>query len=398
MDESGEATMAAGAAGAAEAAGAPARAAGRAAGRAVWDPAIRLFHWLLVVLVGTELATGLFVRRLALGLHLAAGTAIAALLLFRLVWGFFGPTYARFASFAHSPRAALAHLRALRAGRAARHLGHNPLGAMMVFAFFAVLAALVATGLVTLGGELKQGPLAPFLTYATGNTVRYLHLALALALAAMIAAHLGGVLFESLRERENLARAMIDGRKSPGPSITARAVRARPALAALLLLAGGGGIGAGVWRLAALPGRGVPPVVLDHTYAHECGACHFAYPPSLAPWATWKGILAHLGHHFGEDASLDPATVRHLGAYLRANSAGHWDSLPAVRLRTGQNPADPLRITATAFWQHIHRHIPAAVFHSKAVGSPAACNACHHDAASGLFAPQAIAIPEPAHR
>lgn len=373
-------------------------AAARRGGVAVWDPALRLFHWALAAVVAGELATGLLARRLALEWHLLGGAALAALLLFRLVWGVLGPTHARFASFAYGPRQVLAHLRGLRAGTADRHHGHNPLGAVMVFALLLVLTALIATGLMALGGALKQGPLAAFLSFAAGNAARLVHLGLALLLLAMIAAHLGGVIFESRREGENLARAMITGKKRAGGRERARATRAHPVLAAVLVLAGLSGGTLGLSALAALPGRGVPPATLDHTYAHECGACHFAFPPSLAPWATWKGILAHLGHHFGEDASLDPATVAHLAAYLRANSAGHWDTLPAVRLRTGQNPADPLRLTATRFWRRIHRHIPPAVFRTKAVGSRAACNACHHDAASGRFAPQAIAIPESARR
>ena len=94
--------------------------------------------------------------------HLGAGVAAMVAVAWRVVRGLLGPTYARFASFAYHPTAMLAHLRELRGRPPHRHLGHNPLGAMMVFALLAVLAAIGLTGAMTLGGMLKQGPLRAF--------------------------------------------------------------------------------------------------------------------------------------------------------------------------------------------------------------------------------------------
>jgi mono/diheme cytochrome c family protein len=51
-------------------------------------------------------------------------------------------------------------------------------------------------------------------------------------------------------------------------------------------------------------------------------------------------------------------------------------------------------MTATRFWKYMHDRIPASVFKSKAVGGPSNCAACHQDAASGLFSPFAIELPE----
>ena len=70
----------------------------------VWDIGVRIFHWTLLAAVMVAAATGFFAPRNWLNLHIAAGVAIAALVIFRLVWGFTGTTYARFASFAVSPR------------------------------------------------------------------------------------------------------------------------------------------------------------------------------------------------------------------------------------------------------------------------------------------------------
>jgi len=369
---------------------------GRAGSVRVWDAAVRGFHWLLAGSVLGAAYTGFFMKRLALQTHLLLGIAVALLVLFRLVWGLCGPTYARFASFAHPPRALGAHLRALAAGRGDRHLGHNPLGALMVFALLLVLAALVFTGAGALGGVLKQGPLAAFMSYAAGRGVLLVHGGLTILLLAMIALHLGGVAFESRRSGENLVRAMVTGDKPVLPAAhRAAPARPRPVLAAAALAAGGLLGGAMVAALSALPARGMPPARLDRHYVNNCDSCHMAYPPSLASAATWRGIMTNLTHHFGEDASLGRRATARITAYLTANSTGHWDSLPAHLLRAA-NPADPLRITATAGWRRMHRHIAVAVFRAKAVRSRAACSACHADAKTGRFAPQNIHIPQTA--
>ncbi|HEY2133134.1 MAG TPA: cytochrome b/b6 domain-containing protein [Acetobacteraceae bacterium] len=359
----------------------------------VWDIGIRLFHWTLVALVAASAVTGFILGLETLAWHLLAGEAIIVLLGWRVVWGVLGTAYARFSSFAYAPRDVLAHLGELGRGRAHRHLGHNPLGAMMVFGLIAVLAAIVVTGVVALGGMLKQGPLRAFLSYATGTGALDVHNILAILLLVMIGLHLAGVGFESWRGRENLVRAMVTGAKNTVPAgEAAPPVRVRTGLAmgvTLGLLAVGA---AGVAGMASLPGRGVPPADADPVFAAQCGACHLAFPASLAPAATWNGILADLQHHFGADATLSADQVGQIKGWLDANSAEHWDTLPAHMLRVPAADGSD-RITDTPGWRRLHRDIPAATFTAKPVYRRSNCEACHADAATGLFSPQNIAIP-----
>ncbi len=186
----------------------------------VWDVGVRAFHWVLVTTVVAAALTGFVLGRTMLAWHLAAGSAMIAAAVWRLVWGMLGPTYARFTSFAYRPATVLAHLRDLhhpRFGRRHRHLGHNPLGAMMVFAFIVVLAATALTGTLALGGLLKQGPLRAFLSYAAGQQGLAVHNGLAILLLVMIGAHVAGVAFESWRGQENLLAAMLTGDKPAQP-------------------------------------------------------------------------------------------------------------------------------------------------------------------------------------
>ncbi len=351
---------------------------------------------MLVTAVLVAMSTGLVFGRTSLAWHLGAGVAVVVLVAWRVIWGLLGPRYARFASFAYRPAAVIAHLRDMLHGRHRRHLGHNPLGAMMVFALLAALTALGLSGAISLGGMLKQGPLRAFLSYATGVQVLDLHYLMALLLLAMIGAHLGGVAFESWRGQENLVAAMLTGDKlAQFPEDAAPPARAHPRLALVLLLAVLATAAAATVALTALPGRGAPPAALDPVFAEQCGACHLAFPPSLAPKSTWNGILADLEHHFGADATLSPGQVTQIRNWLGANAADHWDNLPSHVLRLPAADGSR-RITDAPGWRQRHHAIADTVFAAKPVYRRSNCIACHADAATGQFAPQDIAIPDAA--
>lgn len=360
----------------------------------VWDIGVRIFHWALLVAVFVAAMTGFFGSPDSLQFHLIAGISISLLVLFRLIWGFSGSTYARFRTFLFSPVKVRERIQEMRAGRHTRYIGHNPLGAWMIYALLGCLIFIVCTGTVVLGGVFKQGPLAFTTSFATGRFVQEIHQILAFGLVGLIGLHLAGVAYETVFGKEKLISAMISGNKPAGSDVPApRFAPARPIVALIAFVVLGMAGTAGVASFAGRPGLGVPTAAIDPVYAKECGACHFAYHPSMGTASLWDGILSHLDQHFGEDASLPDATRAQLAAYLKENSSEHWDTRIAHVLATA-NPKEPLRFTATRFWTRMHREIPDQVFASKAVGFKGACNACHSDAKTGLFAPQNIEIPE----
>ena len=164
----------------------------------VWDRAVRVLHWALVAAVAlAAISTVLFV-----GAHRPAGYAALALVLVRVLWGLVGRGHARFAQFVRGPVATLRYAHRWLQRREPRHLGHNPLGAWMVLALMACVSGLALTGWL----------------YTTdafwgSEAVEVAHRALAWTLLALVALHIGGVIFTSLRHRENLVAAMLDGRK-----------------------------------------------------------------------------------------------------------------------------------------------------------------------------------------
>lgn len=353
----------------------------------VWDRFLRLAHWVLAVSVTIALVTGFFGGLPRLWLHLIVGVAALVTLILRLIWGFTGPSSARFISFWPTPRGVLAHLK----GEDGRHLGHNPLGALMVFTFLGTIAALAVSGALSLGGVYKIGPFAAD-GFALGDLAGEAHELLAIAMVALIAAHLGGVIFESLRHRENLARSMVTGSKlSRAGDITPLVRRANIVLTvilALLVLAGGS---AGLVGLANRPIAGMP-VATAPLVAEECGACHMAYPASLLPAASWQHLVAGLDDHFGEDASLDADTTAKISQWLSAHAAENADTLPAHAFVTPA-PSAVGQITATPGWQALHKDIAPETFKRAPIYTRANCLACHKDAEGGRFSPLALSIP-----
>jgi cytochrome b len=359
----------------------------------VWDLLTRLFHWLLVALVAIGFVTGFMAPEWWMGLHSWAGYGVVALMLFRLVWGVFGPEYSTIGSLARASWGAWEHAKGLLLLQPRHHLGHTPLGSVMIFALAVLLIVLTVTGLLVLGGEEKQGPLAGVASYAIGAGAKEAHEALALLLLVLVGGHVLGVIVESALTRENLVGAMITGWKQLPPGVEVPQPRpARPLPAALATGALVAILALTLAYLGRLPPKGMRPLAENAAYAEECGACHDAYHPSLLPAASWAAVMAGLADHFGEDASLDPESAHGIAGWLAANAAETWDTEAANRFRT-LDPAQPLRITAAPYWRWKHAEIPDAVFARTSIRTRAHCSACHRDAASGRFDDQAIAIP-----
>lgn len=112
-----------------------------------WDPVVKLTHWSIVAAV---LANALVTEE-GSNAHIWVGYALAAILGLRLLWGLIGPAEARFSAFRPSLARALEHIRDIREGRKSAHRSHNPLGALMVYAIWACLLVIIATGIAMAG-------------------------------------------------------------------------------------------------------------------------------------------------------------------------------------------------------------------------------------------------------
>jgi len=137
-------------------------------------------------------------------------------------------------------------------------------------------------------------------------------------------------------------------------------------------------------------GENMLPRLSHKAWQQECASCHVAYPPSLLPKASWRRMMRGLDKHFGENASLDPATQADILKFLEANAANSGNKVPR---RMAANEA-PLRITETRWFVHEHDEVPRATWSRKSVGSAANCAACHRQAEQGNYNEDAIRIPK----
>jgi cytochrome b len=138
----------------------------------VWDAATRLFHWLTVALV---IACYVSWRVNWMDWHAWTGEALLALVLFRLLWAFFGSETAQFSTFLASPRAAARYLASLLSRQPDFQVGHNPVGGWMVLLLLVLLLAEALTGLYVVNDVADEGPLTEIVPAVVANLITDLH-------------------------------------------------------------------------------------------------------------------------------------------------------------------------------------------------------------------------------
>ena len=165
------------------------------------------------------------------GLHVLLGYTVLGLIGFRLIWGFVGTRYARFAEFVRSPAYVIRYLTQLTRGQAEYPVGYNPAGAVAILL------------LLLLGIASGVSGWAVFEEIA-GDWLEALHALISEAMLAVVFAHIAGVLVSSYRQGENLILAMITGRKQGEAH---QAISGSYPLIALLLLTALIGFLIGAW-------------------------------------------------------------------------------------------------------------------------------------------------------
>ena len=170
----------------------------------VWDLPVRLFHWLLASSFLGAFVIANFVddESSLFALHMLLGGVMAFMIVLRVVWGFVGSRYARFRSFAFGPRALLEYVKGALSGKGERHMGHNPGSAFAVFAMLLLSLGLAVTGVFMSRSEAFEE----------------IHEVLAWAMIVVVGVHVAGIVWHTLRHKENIALSMIDGHKEGEPA------------------------------------------------------------------------------------------------------------------------------------------------------------------------------------
>jgi len=185
----------------------------------VWDAPTRVFHWLLVICFAGAWLTSES-ERLQM-IHYAFGYSACALVLFRLVWGLIGTRYARFTQFIKGPKQILIHLKDALGGNHAT-VGHNPAGGLVMVSLMLTILLIGLTGY----WSVKE-----FL----GDFMSGAHEAIANLALALVIIHIGAAIIMSLLQKENLVRAMVDGKKQ---GLSEQAIRFPQYLIGIFLMLG----------------------------------------------------------------------------------------------------------------------------------------------------------------
>ncbi len=201
----------------------------------VWDPIVRLGHWLLVAAFVIAYLT----EGDVMPLHSWTGYTVAAVVLVRIVWGFIGSKHARFKDFIYAPKAVFGYLSGLIKGKKQHFVGHNPAGGAMVIALLFSLLMTAYSGMAVYAIEEGAGPLAQVneqpsnwslisQAYASGDLHEghgdeskheaeefweEIHEFFANFTLLLVLVHIGGVIASSRAGKENLVKAMITGKK-----------------------------------------------------------------------------------------------------------------------------------------------------------------------------------------
>lgn len=183
----------------------------------VWDIPVRLFHWSIAILIGLAWWSG---EQRLLEWHRRAGYAVLCLLLFRVLWGFFGGHHARFANFVSHPIRAIGYAREnLLTRHAVTSPGHNPLGGWSVLALLGAMILQTLLGLFAVDIDgLESGPLSHLVSFDVGRLAARGHHFIFDILLGLIGLHVAAIAFYLLYKKENLTTAMITG-KTRGNSV-----------------------------------------------------------------------------------------------------------------------------------------------------------------------------------
>jgi cytochrome b len=373
----------------------------------VWPVYTRIIHWLIASSFTLAFIFSLYEN--LLNLHVAVGIIFGLMLVYRIIWGFIGPQYARFATL----KLSLEKLKFYFAEKVQDRYrdipaGHNPASSWFTLIVIIVGSIISITGLLLYGIQEGKGYLG-FLNdnyYMHMHSLFIIHQYASYTLLAWAIIHVIGVLVEQFYHKTNMIFAMITGyKKAKGEDSKTGKYKSSLTWGFLIISA--------MVFFVSIDGRNNPFVVskyTQHDYKHEsftyyteCGACHKPYPPFMLPASSWERIRGGLSNHFGEEISpsmkkgenrisINDQTV--IFNYLVKHSADRSTREVSVKVMNSLNGARGRKsITKIQYWKDVHNSISHETFKSTKVKDKSNCFACHKNFDRGMLEDIDIAIP-----
>ena len=374
----------------------------------VWPVYTRIIHWLIASSFTLAFIFSLYEN--LLNLHVAVGIIFGLMLVYRIIWGFIGPQYARFATLKLSlEKLKFYFVEKVQDRYRDIPAGHNPASSWFTLIVIVVGSIISITGLLLYGIQEGKGYLG-FLNdhyYMHMHSLFIVHQYASYTLLAWAIVHVVGVLVEQFYHKTNMVFAMITGyKKAKGED--SKTGKYKSGLTWIFLI-----ISIMVFYVS-IDGRNNPFVVskyTQHDYKHEsftyyseCGACHKPYPPFMLPASSWERIRGGLSNHFGEEISpsmkkgenrisINDQTV--IFNYLMKHSADTSTREISVKVMNSLNGARGRKsITKIQYWKDVHSAISHDTFKSSKVKDKSNCFACHKNFDKGMLEDIDILIPQ----
>ncbi|MBP01326.1 MAG: hypothetical protein CMM25_00740 [Rhodospirillaceae bacterium] len=194
----------------------------------VWDVWIRLFHWILVLLIIISYLSatrsdisftlpGLNKFISAIDIHIFSGTIIAFLIIFRVAWGFIGSSTSLFKDFIFKPTYILQSLKENQKASQHSALGHSPIGGVATLVLLIAIIVQVASGFFSEDDSFfaVQGPLSFLISDDFKHKITVFHaLWWQFVIVTLIILHIGANTFYLLVKKNNLIKPLITGYKN----------------------------------------------------------------------------------------------------------------------------------------------------------------------------------------
>lgn len=178
----------------------------------IWDLPTRLFHWLLVASILGQYVTAELLDD-AVQWHFYIGYFTLGLIVFRVLWGIWGPKYAKFSGFVKGPVAVLEYAKSLFDRDSLPSVGHNPLGGWFVLLMITLVLIQSISGLFMTDDIFLDGPLRGMADSDILEIMSSLHHLAFDTLIYVIALHIGASVFYTVFKRQKLIPPMINGNK-----------------------------------------------------------------------------------------------------------------------------------------------------------------------------------------
>lgn len=199
----------------------------------VWDLPSRIAHWALTLSILGSYGSAEY-GWFSMQWHFYFGYSAITLVIFRVLWGFFGSEHARFRNFVRGPGAVWRYLKTLGDKNSVEGTGHSAIGGWAVLVLLAATLAQAISGLFKTDDIEWFGPLSEKASAELVEQMSWFHSNFEGILLLIIGIHIVAALLYLLIKKQNLIAPMITGVKR---TISADDAKQKPIWLALVLLA-----------------------------------------------------------------------------------------------------------------------------------------------------------------